>query len=100
MSTSQFRWTPSSLPRRATSRWRGQPLTLRATKGRDNGAAQAVLLPVKMAPAAVAADRASASVSAPAGVIEIDIGGVRVRLRGAVDEANLRCVLHTLKASA
>ena len=36
----------------------------------------------------------------PAGVIEIDIGAARVRLRGAVDEANLRCVLQTLKAGA
>jgi len=25
---------------------------------------------------------------------------VRVRLRGAVDEANVRCVLHTLRAIA
>ena len=35
----------------------------------------------------------------PAGVIEIDIGAARVRLRGAVDEANLRCVLEALRAS-
>ncbi|MFZ5722122.1 MAG: IS66-like element accessory protein TnpA [Pseudomonadota bacterium] len=79
-------------------RWRREHL--RAATGRDHGAAQAVLLPVKVAPVAVAADRASANVSAPAGVIEIDIGGVRVRLRGAVDEANLRCVLQTLRAAA
>lgn len=32
------------------------------------------------------------------GVIEIDIGAARVRVRGAVDEANLRCVLHALGA--
>ncbi|MFZ5504875.1 MAG: IS66-like element accessory protein TnpA [Pseudomonadota bacterium] len=79
-------------------RWRREHL--RAAKGRDHGAAQAVLLPVKVAPVAVTADRASANVSASTGVIEIDIGGVRVRLRGAVDEANLRCVLQTLKAGA
>ena len=32
------------------------------------------------------------------GVIEIDIGAARVRVRGAVDEANLRCVLQVLGA--
>ena len=36
----------------------------------------------------------------PAGVIEIDIGAARVRLRGAVDEANVRCVLQALRALA
>jgi len=36
----------------------------------------------------------------PTGVIEIDIGAARVRLRGSVDEANLRFVLQTLKAGA
>jgi transposase len=35
-----------------------------------------------------------------AGTIEIDVGGVRVRLRGAVDEASVRHVLQTLKALA
>ena len=33
----------------------------------------------------------------PAGVIEIDIGAARVRLRGVVDEANVRCVLQALE---
>ena len=32
----------------------------------------------------------------PSGVIEIDLGVARVRLRGAVDEASVRCVLQTL----
>jgi transposase len=36
----------------------------------------------------------------PTGVIEIDIGAARVRLRGSVDEATVRCVLHTLRANA
>ena len=31
------------------------------------------------------------------GSIEIDIGGARVRLRGAVDEASVRVVLHALR---
>jgi transposase len=30
------------------------------------------------------------------GVIEIEFGGARVRLRGAVDPASVRCVLQTL----
>ncbi|HEY6353075.1 MAG TPA: transposase [Burkholderiaceae bacterium] len=83
-------------------RWRREHL--RAAKGvQDHGAAHAVLLPVKVTPAAaVAIDRASvpANVSMPAGVIEIDIGGARVRLRGAVDESNVRCVLHALRSIA
>lgn len=33
----------------------------------------------------------------PAGVIEIEFGGARVRLRGAVNEASVRCVLQTLR---
>jgi len=34
------------------------------------------------------------------GVIEIDVGATRVRLRGAVDEASVRCVLRLLGAIA
>ena len=33
-------------------------------------------------------------------VIEIDIGAARVRLRGSVDEASVRCVLQTLRGIA
>jgi transposase len=36
---------------------------------------------------------------APAGTIEIDINGARVRLRGAVDEASIRTVLRALASS-
>jgi transposase len=42
----------------------------------------------------------SPSRAAPTGVIEIDIGGVRVRLRGIVDSAAVRCVLQTLRSTA
>jgi transposase len=35
--------------------------------------------------------------SAGIGVIEIELGGARVRLRGAVDQASVRCVLQTLR---
>jgi len=34
------------------------------------------------------------------GTIEIDLAGARIRLRGAVDEAGVRCVLQTLHALA
>jgi transposase len=36
---------------------------------------------------------------APAGNIEIDINGARVRLRGAVDEASIRTVLRALTSA-
>jgi transposase len=34
---------------------------------------------------------------AAAGVIEIDIAGVQVRLHGSIDAASVRCVLQTLR---
>jgi transposase len=81
-------------------RWRREHL--RAISGvAQRGAAQAVLLPVKLAAATLTEPASMPSCSPmPTGVIEIDIGAARVRLRGAVDEANLRCVLQTLKAGA
>jgi transposase len=81
-------------------RWRREHLS--ATSGvARHGAAQAVLLPVKLAAAAPTGPASMSSCPPmPAGVIEIDIGAARVRLRGAVDEANLRCVLQTLQAGA
>lgn len=84
-------------------RWRREQL--RAAKGAPgHRAAQAVLLPVKVVPVTTASTQpavvGSVCASAPAGVIEIDIGSVRVRLQGAVDEANVRCVLHTLRSIA
>jgi len=82
-------------------RWRREHL--RGAWGvQDRSAAQAVLLPVQLAQAVtpIQRDARPASSPMPAGVIEIDIGAARVRLRGSVDEANLRCVLHTLRAIA
>jgi transposase len=69
-------------------RWRREHLHAsgRAPK-RD--AAKAVLLPVRMAVTPVA-EVESSSVAAPTGVIEIEIGGAQVRVRGAVDEASVR----------
>jgi transposase len=82
-------------------RWRREHL--RATSGvQDHSAAQAVLLPVKLAPTVTRTEQQAMSSCSPmpAGVIEIDIGAARVRLRGSVDEANVRCVLQTLRAIA
>ena len=66
----------------------------------------AVLLPVTITPMPPADTTApptaprpmkSAAQAAPTGVIEIEVGGARVRLRGPVDQGNLRCVLQTLR---
>jgi transposase len=81
-------------------RWRREQLR---TSGcaQDRGAAQAVLLPVEMMQAGPSEPQAlRSSLPAAAGVIEIDIGAARVRLRGSVDEVAVRCVLHTLRAIA
>jgi transposase len=81
-------------------RWRREHLDA-SSRSRAPGGARAVLLPVKMA--AVTPSEAHGMVATPsaaAGVIEIDIGAARVRLRGSVDEAAVRCVLHTLGALA
>ncbi len=62
---------------------------------RDTTASAPALLPVKI-------DEAVPSASEPpvpratSGVIEIDVGRARVRLRGIVDDGNLRCVLQIL----
>lgn len=69
---------------------------------------QAVLLPVTMDPLPLPlasailelpapAARASPARAPAAGVIEIEVGGARVRLRGNVDAASVRCVLQALR---
>ena len=84
-------------------RWRREHRRA-SSRGEGNGASQAVLLPVE-----VAAPRAPtiAKHQAPpvrsaitSGTIEIDIGAARVRLRGAVDADNVRCVLQALSSLA
>lgn len=62
-----------------------------------------VLLPVTVvepAPIKVLPPPPSSARTSPAGTIEMDINGVRIRLRGAVDEASLRMVLRALAAIA
>jgi transposase len=81
-------------------KWRREHLrAVSSVQGR--GAAHAMLLPVKLATTGTPAPQAMPSHPLVSeGVIEIDIGGARIRLRGCVDESNLRCVLHALRASA
>ena len=75
---------------------------------RSASAAQsAVLLPVCLTQTAGLSATSGATVPAAAvnratrtGVIELDIAGVQLRLRGAVDEASLRSVLRALRHSA
>lgn len=47
----------------------------------------------------VAAPAPPATARANTGTIEVDIGGARVRLRGAVDDATVRCVLQSLRSA-
>ena len=66
---------------------------------------QAVLLPVTMAPLSPVgavnnpppAMAANTTRACTVGVIEIEVGGARVRLRGSVDQDSVRCVLQTLR---
>lgn len=82
-------------------RWRREHLRASSSVQHES-AEQAVLLPVKLAATARPTTQESMTPRSPmpAGVIEIDIGSARVRLRGAVDEANVRCVLQALRTCA
>jgi transposase len=65
-----------------------------------SAAAPAVLLPVAITPEVVPtpAPVACRSVARP-GVIELEISGVQLRVRGAVDEASLGSVLRALRSN-
>ena len=82
-------------------KWRREHLR---TNGQDTvpalKTAAAVLLPVTVQSALpeVAAASTTPASRQGTGSIEIDIGGARVRLRGAVDEANVRVVLQALRS--
>ena len=75
-------------------------LRLRAKVSAVEDAASPKLLPVtvQMEPAAKASKAVAPRLAN--GVIEIDVGATRVRLRGVVDEASVRCVLRLLGAIA
>jgi transposase len=83
-------------------KWRREHLRATASEQRHESTEQAVLLPVKLAATVTPSRQEMATPRSPmaAGVIEIDLGAARVRVRGAVDEANVRCVLQALRAIA
>jgi transposase len=58
------------------------------------------LLPVTVEEHVATACKPAAPSRVPSGVIEIDIGSARVRLRGVVDEATVRWVLQALGSAA
>lgn len=61
----------------------------------------AVLVPVKLeAPSEDGALANAPTAPRTPGTLEIDLAGARIRLRGAVDETCVRCVLQTLHALA
>ena len=86
-------------------KWRTQQLG-RPTSAKP--APQAVLLPVTVDPLPPVGTMigpapgvvANSTRASPVGVIEIEFAGARVRLRGAVDPASVRCVLQTLRDAA
>ncbi len=81
--------------------WRRLHLQALVPAGVDD--AHPVLLPVTVVEPdqpPVSAPAQPATRVAPAGTIEIDIHGARVRVRGAVDEASLRAVLRALASTA
>lgn len=59
-----------------------------------------VLLPVAVDGLVSAVGRAGTPRGAAAGVIELELGQARVRLRGAIDEASLRCLVRVLREAA
>lgn len=73
-------------------------LRLRAEAPIVEEAAPPTLLPVTVQMEPAAKTNKAAAPRPSSGVIEIDVGATRVRLRGAVDEASVRCVLRLLGA--
>jgi transposase len=56
-----------------------------------------VLLPVSLQGAVAPASRLRPLPGASSGTIEVELGLARLRLRGAVDEASLRCLVRVLR---
>jgi transposase len=75
-------------------------LHLRERHASAAATATPTLLPVSVQASAALSLPKALQPRNPSGVIEIDIGAVRVRLRGAVDESSVRCVLQTLREFA
>jgi len=81
--------------------WRRAHLDATESAASPN-ASPAVLVPVSLEAPIEDGVTASSPPTVPRtpGTIEIDLAGARVRLRGAVDEASVRCVLQTLRGLA
>ena len=75
-------------------------LRLRSEIPAVQDAAPLTLLPVTVQMEATPKTNKSIAQRPWGGVIEIDVGATRVRLRGAVHEASVRCVLRLLGAIA
>jgi transposase len=77
-------------------------LHLRALAAKPAAPLHPALLPVTVVPElpAAAPSPAAPPARAPNGTIEIEIGGVRVRVRGNVDDTGLRSVLRALRELA
>jgi transposase len=89
-------------------KWRRDHLRAMRACGGASSSSSAVLVPVHVAPDVDSGSQllapASPATAVPvaratrnAGVIELDIGGVQLRLRGPVDEASLCSVLRALR---
>jgi transposase len=75
-------------------------LHLQGRRANAVAGAAPTLLPVTVQKSATLSVPKALPPRAPTGVIEIDIGTARVRLRGAVDQASVRCVLQALREFA
>lgn len=73
-------------------------LHLRARKPAADVPAPPTLVPVTVQMEPAINTHKAVALRPSSGVIEIDVGATRVRLRGAVDEASVRCVLRLLGA--
>jgi transposase len=81
-------------------KWRRMHLRSNSPDAREPVRGEASkMLPVMIRATAVGEETVRLPMPRPGpGLIEIDIGAARVRVRGAVDEAHLRCVLQALGA--
>lgn len=88
-----FKWRRAQSSRSARLKPAAQAVLLPVTIDPLPPASAIIDLPMPMPAPAVRASPARAA----AGVIEIEVGGARVRLRGSVDAASVRCVLQALR---
>lgn len=77
-------------------KWRRQEAAHRSHRPANSP----VLLPVVLDGAQPTVARTVAARGSAAGTIEVELGGARVRLRGTVDQASLRCLLSALRQAS